>query len=157
MYYSFIIREANVSDAEAIYAILQTSFKEYQEATGITDLEALKETVEDVREQIKLKTVYIAAIDDKVVGTLRLSIRNDEAYLSRFAVDPKNRNSGIGELLMTVADKFLKDQGVKKITLHTSSKHISLMRFYYGRGFYVESIETDRGYPRAKLTKELNY
>lgn len=156
MYYSFIIRQANSDDAPDIHSILQTSFEEYRQITGIEKLDALKETVDDIRKQIEMKTVYIAAIDDKVVGTLRLSINNDEAYLSRFAVDPKNRNNGIGETLMTVADKFLSDKGVKKISLHTSSKHIALMRFYYGRGFFVESIESDRGYPRAKLTKFLS-
>ncbi|NLM75416.1 MAG: GNAT family N-acetyltransferase [Clostridiaceae bacterium] len=156
MYYSFIIRQANSDDAPDIHSILQTSFEEYRQITGIEKLDALKETVDDIRKQIEMKTVYIAAIDDKVVGTLRLSINNDEAYLSRFAVDPKNRNNGIGETLMTVADKFLRDKGVKKISLHTSSKHIALMRFYYGRGFFVESIESDRGYPRAKLTKFLS-
>ncbi|NLX64823.1 MAG: GNAT family N-acetyltransferase, partial [Clostridiaceae bacterium] len=29
-----------------------------------------------------------------------------------------------------------------------------LMRFYYGIGFYVEAIETDRGYLRARMVKE---
>ena len=156
MYYSFIIRQATVDDAPAFHAILQASFEEYRRITGVNDLDALKETVDDIRKQIEQKTVYIAAIDGKIVGTLRLSINNDEACLSRFAVDPDNRNIGIGKTLMTVADRYLKDQGVKKVTLYTSSQHIALMRFYYGRGFYVESIETDRGYPRAKLVKILS-
>ncbi|NLN65589.1 MAG: GNAT family N-acetyltransferase, partial [Clostridiaceae bacterium] len=30
----------------------------------------------------------------------------------------------------------------------------ALMRFYYGRGFYVDSVTHDRGYPRARLVKE---
>ena len=88
------------------------------------------------------------------VGTLRLDIRGKEAYLSRFAVDRNHRNMGIGKALMGVADQYLIKKGVKKVTLHTSSRYGALMRFYYSRGFFVEAIETDRGYLRARMVKE---
>jgi N-acetylglutamate synthase-like GNAT family acetyltransferase len=155
MYYSFIIRKATIEDAEAVYSILQSSFKEYCEAVGIKITDALLETVEDIREQILSNTVYIAAVDDKVIGTLRLEVNGEEAYLSRFAVDKNSRNSGVGETLMTVAEKHLIGLGVKKIILHTSSRHVTLMRFYYGRGFYAEDIKTNRGYFRARMVKNL--
>lgn len=154
MLYSFIIRRATPGDAPAVYAILQSAFQEYGALTGQKDLEALKETEEDIRKEIETKAVYIAVIDDAIVGTVRLDIHGDEAYLSRFAVDQINRNIGIGKSLISVVDKYLKSQGVKKVTLHTASKHSVLVRFYYSRGFYTEAIETDRGYLRARLVKE---
>ena len=89
------------------------------------------------------------------MGTLRLDIKEDQAYLSRFAVDRNCRNSGVGKSLMSMVDKYLMDKKVNKV-FHTSSKHTLLMRFYYGR-IYTEEIETDRGYLRAKLVKEYNY
>lgn len=154
MLYSFIIRRANADDAPAVFSILRKAFIEYSEITGQKDLEALKETVEDIKKEIESKAVYIAVIDDEIVGTVRLDIHGDQAYLSRFAVDSNNRNIGIGKSLMSVVDKHLKEKGVKKVILHTSSKHSALMRFYYGRGFYAEAIETDRGYLRARMVKE---
>jgi predicted N-acetyltransferase YhbS len=154
MLYSFIIRRAAVEDAPAVFSILQTAFKEYSSITGLTKLEALLETVEDIRQEIASKAVYIAVIDDAIVGTVRLDIHGEEAYLSRFAVDHNNRNIGIGKALMNVVDKFLQGKAVKKVTLHTASRHNVLMRFYYSRGFFVEAIETDRGYLRARLVKE---
>ena len=154
MLYSFIIRRANADDAPAVFSILRKAFIEYANIIGQSNLEALKETLEDIKKEIDTKAVYIAVIDNEIVGTVRLDANGDQAYLSRFAVDAANRNIGIGKSLMSVVDKHLKEQGVKKVILHTSSKHSALMLFYYGRGFYVEAIETDRGYLRARMVKE---
>lgn len=154
MLYSFIIRQAEESDAESVYRILQQAFREYAQITGQTQLEALRETVDDVRKEIAEKVVFIAVIDDEIVGTVRLDIQEDKAYLSRFAVGHDSRNIGIGKALMNAVDKYLISKGVREVNLHTASKHTVLMRFYYGRGFFVEAIETDRGYLRARLKKE---
>jgi len=148
------IRRATVKDAPYIFSIIQKAFKEYSKITGQTNLEALAETVEDIEEAIKTRTVFIAVMDDNIVGTVRISIEGDQAYISRFAVDCDNQNNGIGKALMNEADTYLKKMHVKKVTLHTSSKHDVLMRFYYGIGFYAEAIETDRGYLRARMVKE---
>ena len=154
MDYSFIIRRAKLSEAAAIYEILQKAFKEYAGASSLTGLEALKETPEDIEEDIKNKVVYVAIIDNEIVGTIRIDITGESAYISRFAVNSSHRNIGIGKSLMNLADKYLLSKGVKEVYLYTASKYAALMRFYYGRGFYVESVSYDRGYPRAKLVKK---
>jgi len=148
------IRRATVKDAPYIFSIIQKAFKEYSKITGQTNLEALTETVDDIVEAIQTKTVFIAVINGKIVGTVRISINGDEAYISRFAVDCDNQNNGIGKSLMNEVDAYLKKMHVKKVILHTSSKHDVLMRFYYSIGFYAEAIETDRGYLRARMVKE---
>lgn len=154
MLYSFIIRRATPEDAPAVYRILQSAFQEYLRITGIATTDALGESVPDIEREIASKAVYIALIDEEIVGTLRLDIQEDSAYLSRFAVDHQNRNIGIGKALMSVVDKFLTSKGIRRVALHTASRHNALMRFYYGRGFFVESVETDRGYLRCKMAKE---
>lgn len=154
MDYSFIIRRAEVSDAHDVYAILQKAFHEYAEAAGLTGIEALKETIIDIEREIREKVVYIAMIDMVIVGTVRVDITSDKAYISRFAVNSSYRNIGIGKSLMNLVDKYLISMNAREVSLHTSSKYGSLMRFYYGRGFYVESVSHDRGYPRARLVKE---
>ena len=44
--------------------------------------------------------------------------------------------------------------GVTNLYLHTASRMFSLIRFYYGRCFYIESTNNDSGYIRALLCKE---
>jgi ribosomal protein S18 acetylase RimI-like enzyme len=152
--YSFIIRRAEASDAGDVYAILQKAFREYAEAAGLTEVEALKETIADIEKEIRDKVVYIALIDKVIVGTVRVDISGDTAYISRFAVNSSHRNIGIGKSLMNLVDKYLIAKNVRQVSLHTASRYGALMRFYYGRGFYVESVSHDRGYPRARLVKD---
>jgi ribosomal protein S18 acetylase RimI-like enzyme len=156
MNYSFIIRKAVVEDAPAIKSIMQESFKKYMEDTGLTGtMEALEESIQDIEKDITTKEVYIAIIDDVAVGTVRVQILPDNtAYISRFGVKLQFHNIGIGKSLMNLMDKMLIARGIKKVCLHTASKYNDLVRFYYGRGFYIDSTNIDRGYIRALMTKE---
>ena len=157
MEYSFIIRRAKAEEAEAVYEILQKAFMEYANAAEITVVDALNETAKDIRSEIENKLVYIALIDEKIVGTVRVDVYEETAaaYISRFAVDLENRNIGIGKSLMNLVDKYLKSRKVKAVYLHTASRYTDLVRFYYGRKFYVEQVERDRGYIRVKMRKDL--
>ena len=99
--------------------------------------------------------MFVVRIDDQPVGAVRIEILpNNEAYLSRFAVADSNRNNGVGKILMSVVDKVMKQNNIKILRLHTSAKVTALIRFYYGRGFYIANVEYSRGYPRAELIKE---
>ncbi|MCX7710181.1 MAG: GNAT family N-acetyltransferase [Clostridia bacterium] len=156
MNYSFIIRTAVVADAPAVQSIMQEAFKKYMADTGLTGtMEALEESISDIKKDIETKEVFIAFIDDTPVGTIRVQIFSDQtAYISRFGVSLEYHNIGIGKSLVNLVDKILKARGIKKVTLHTASKYKDLIRFYYGRGFYVDSTSKDRGYVRALLVKE---
>lgn len=158
MDYSFIIRKALTSDAEAIVVIMQEAFHKYIEDTGLKDstiMDALSETPEDIRRDIDTKEVYIAIMDDIPVGSVRVAVRSGEtAYISRFGVRLDFHNIGIGKALINLVDKVLISKGIKKAYLHTASKYNDLVRFYYGRGFYIESTSNDRGYIRALMVKE---
>lgn len=154
--YSFIIRKAVVEDAQAIMDIMQEAFSKYMEDAGLTGtIDALRETYEDIVRDIETKEVYIAVIDNVAVGSVRIQIKPDNtAYLSRFGVRLSYHNIGIGKSLMNLVDKLLTARGVKKVILYTASKYRDLVRFYYGRGFYIASTTTDRGYIRALMVKE---
>ena len=154
--YSFIIRKAVESDAPAIHEIIRESFSKYMADTGLTSsVDALQESAEDIIRDIRTKEVYIALIDDIAVGTARVSILPDNtAYLSRFGVRPSYNNIGIGKSLMNLIDKMLIQKGIKSVSLHTASKYKDLVRFYYGRGFYIDSTTKDKGYVRALMIKE---
>ena len=156
MNYSFIIRKAVKEDAPAIQGIMQEAFRKYMADTGLSgSMEALEESITDIERDIEEKEVYIAVIDDVAVGTVRvLLLQDNTAYISRFGVMLQYHNIGIGKSLMNLVDKMLKARGIKKVSLHTASKYRDLVRFYYGRGFYIDSTTKDRGYVRALMIKE---
>ncbi len=156
MNYSFIIRKAAIKDAEDIRTVLQESFIKYMKDTGLSGtMEALEEDLDKIKLDIEAKDVFIAYIDNIPVGTIRVEIKPDKtAYISRFGVRLDYHNIGIGKSLMNLIDKLLTAHGVTSVSLHTASKYMDLVRFYYGRGFYVKSTSTDRGYVRALMIKE---
>lgn len=153
-YEGFLVRQATMDDIDAIAEITHTAFIKYCELAGLPTVAALTETNEEIARDIENKLVLVAFLHDKVVGSARVEIKGDEAYFSRFGVSNDYQNLGIGKSLLNMVDIEMKKRGVKKLCLHTASKVSSLIRFYYGRGFYIESTSNDRGYIRAYLVKE---
>lgn len=150
----FQVRLACRDDVDDILSITKEAFVKYRELVGTENVDALDETREDVKRDIDTKVVLLALSDGEAVGSVRVEILPDNtAYLTRFAVKVNNQNNGIGKSIMNLVDKIMIKKGVKRIYLHTGSKITSLIRFYYGRGFYIESTDTSRGYIRAKLVK----
>lgn len=153
----FEIRLAGYDDIPDVMRITREAFTKYGEMADCdpNELEALKETEMDIRRDIGSKIVLLAVQDGIPVGTVRVEIFPDHtAYLSRFGVVLNNQNNGIGKSIINLVDRIMINKGVKKISLHTGSRVTSLIRFYYGRGFYIESTDTERGYVRALLVKE---
>ena len=151
----FEVRLAKPEDAESILAITRQAFEKYIELAGITDTAALHEDMDTVLYDIAHKLVYVAYLDNVVVGSVRLDIKDEETvYLSRFGVSHEYQNLGIGKAIMNAMDMEMKSKKIKRVVLHTASKAFSLVRFYYGRGFYIDSTTKDMGYVRAKLIKE---
>ena len=98
--------------------------------------------------------MLVAYINGKVVGSVRVAVNGETAYLSRFGVSPDYQNLGIGKALMNLVDINMKVLNVKQIQLHTASRIKPLIIFYYGRGFYVDSTSKERDYIRALLCKD---
>lgn len=153
--YGFSVKMATENEIPYIQEITKEAFQKYIEEAGLENIEALNETYEDVKKDIETKYVFVAFINGEPVGSVRVRINDDgTAYLSRFGVKLNSQNNGIGKTLMNVVDKVMKEHKVEKLMLHTASKFLSLVRFYYGRGFYIDEVKKDRGYSRALLIKE---
>lgn len=150
------IKEATPEDAPAILEIMQDAFHKYERDLGMTGhVTALKETVEDIQRDIENKTVLVGFVDGVAVGSVRVEIMGDLAYLSRFGVRSAITKSGIGGMLIDRVEVLCREQSVRAIALHTSSRMFGLIRFYYGHGYFIHSTATNRGYIRALLVHEL--
>ena len=153
---NFVVRKALKRDIPDILRITKEVFQIYKESAGIEyEMAALLDTYEYVEQEVEKKLFLVATIDNIVVGSVRVEIRNDgTAYLSRFGVEVSQQRNGVGAVLIDAVDEAVKELGIEKLYLHTASKVLSLIRFYYGRGFYIDSTTKDRGYIRALLCKE---
>ena len=154
-YNSFEIRTATYDDIPDILSITKEAFEKYIELAGIQTTPAMSETYDDVKNDIDNKIVLIAFSEGVPVGSARIEIFDDNtAYFSRFGVKVTSQNNGIGKSIMNLVDRILINKGVKKLCLHTGAKITSLIRFYYGRGFYIDSTDKSKGYIRALLVKD---
>ena len=150
----FKVHMATYDDIGAIAEITKDAFAEYAKNIGVKNVDALSESFDDIKRDIDTKLVFVASENNIPIGVVRVAVDDEGyAYLSRFAVRTSNHNSGIGKYLISVVDDEMIKKGVKKISLHTGFDVVSLMNFYSGRGFTVESTDNKRGYKRALLVK----
>lgn len=152
----FEVRRATYDDIDAIEQITHEAFEKYAQMIGNNNIQALSETKEDIKNAIDNSIVLVAFMDNVPVGSVRVKVNEEDktAYLSRFGVKVSTQNNGIGKSLMNLVDIKMREIGVKRLMLHTGAKVSSLVRFYYGRGFYIDSTTKDRGYIRALLCKD---
>ena len=150
------VRKACTIDIEEIRLLAKISFKMYTDKAGITELvTSLEETYDDVLKAIETTNVYVAIYNEEVIGSVRIEIKSDKtAYLSRFGVSLLHQNYGVGKILMNAVDNLMKELGITCLYLHTASRVFSLIRFYYGRRFYIEATDNNRGYIRALMCKK---
>jgi len=152
---TYQIRKAIPEDIPQIRKVTKNAFALYIKSAHLDTIPALTESEEEIQQDLEKKVVLVAYIGDKIVGSLRLELRDDNtAYLSRFGVEPDCQNLGIGKSLMNIVDNLMREHHIKQLQLHTASQIGPLIRFYYGRGFYVDSTTKDRGYIRALLCKD---
>jgi ribosomal protein S18 acetylase RimI-like enzyme len=152
----FVVRRAEYEDIAQIQEVSKEAFKIYADGAGIASIVGyLEETYEYLKSEVENKLVFVALLDGVIIGSVRIEVRPDKtAYLSRFGVRGSFQNKGIGKMLMNTVDSAMKELGITNLYLHTASRMLSLVRFYYGRGFYIESTTKDPGYIRALLCKE---
>lgn len=152
----FVIRKAMEKDVSVIQKITKESFEVYVQNAGIPGTTAaLEESFEDIINDINTKECFVAEYNNIIVGSVRIEVREDKtAYLSRFSVASEYQSNGVGGKLISAVDEAMKNLEVKKLYLHTASKLPYLVKFYYSRGFYIDSTSKDKGYVRALFCKE---
>lgn len=152
-----VVREATAADIPAIVAITLEAFTKYSTEQNLpVRIKALDESPETVARDLEHKKIFMFDYRGKPVGSIRVELLpNRMAYISRFGVKVMTQSCGAGSALVRAALKYCQQNDVRAVALHTAAKNFSLIRFYYGKGFYIHSTAADRGYVRACLIKEL--
>jgi len=146
---------ASINHAPYIFNITREAFKQYIEEAKIPgSIDALTESLEDIVKDINEKVVFIAEVDGVPSGSIRITVKSDNtAYISRFGTLYKYQSMGIGRALMEEAIRFVMQNGIQSISLHTAANS-NLVGFYNQFGFTITEITYDRGYPRALMKRE---
>lgn len=104
--------------------------------------------------QDEAATHFIALLDSKVVGTVRVRFLGDNlAKIERLAVLQEARGSGTGRALMEKALGFLIEQDVSEVVIHAQAY---LKGFYESLGFVPEGeLFEEAGIRHVKMRKRL--
>lgn len=151
----FQIRPAVKSDVEDIAKIVKESFTQYCNMIGINTTDALCESEEDILNDIINKYVYIIYWEEIPVGSIRVEIKNNKSFISRFAVLPDYQCLGIGSKVLSFIEKYLISLQIETVELYSAVQNNRLKDFYLKKGYQIISINNLKGYQRGLFRKRL--
>lgn len=155
-------RQANISDAEGIYNLMQHAFADYaiknknKNKNKEVINSALREQVEDIIADLENNIVMLLNDGDKIIASLRLEEISDKRYLlKRFAVSPSYQNQGLGTMLFQKAVEKLKKVNAHYLQLYSSLENKKLICFYQSLGFNCLEKDNKKGYERGLWIKTI--
>jgi putative acetyltransferase len=137
------IRIATAHDAPQIAAVLLAAFEEYRSVYTPAAFAATTPTSAEVERRIDTTEgpVWVALLQDVIVGTVSAVPKGESVYIRSMAVLPSARGQGIGEQLLRALETFASDHGARRLFLNTTPFLASAIRLYEHLGFRI----TDEG------------
>ncbi|HWK24883.1 MAG TPA: GNAT family N-acetyltransferase [Ureibacillus sp.] len=140
------IREMKAEEMETVRDLRLKSYNGYQQYVSKEHWEVLKSTLisdNDLRTNAK---IYVAELDNQIVGSVVLFPPSIQAYewsdsvqefpeIRMLAVDPSIQGKGIGKKLVMQCIKVSKEEKYTKIGLHTASFMEKALSLYTKMGF----------------------
>ena len=131
----FVVRQAEPGDARAMAELFAAVA---QERTGIAT-----EPPVDVEERIALCArsageSVVAVADDRIVGTLHVSVSRHGFGDIGMLVDQDWRGRGVGSALVQAAIDWACDQGLHKLSLEVFTHNAAAIALYRKAGFVEE-------------------
>lgn len=156
---SFKIREANSDDKEEILSVISSYHFKW-------DRRIAKRYYDDYfDESISLKgdKVFVLTYQKNIVGIIGYALDRYETsnyWLKWFYVHSDFQGKGAGKKLLNYVSRKLRDKGVKKLFIETSSDEAyrKALMMYLDKGFRIEAAITDyysKGEDRIILSKSI--
>lgn len=149
------VREAGLRDVSRLIEVYRDAYSEvvnlgYRSQAADADRQM-------VESWVRSSQVYVAILDETIVGTVRLSIDDsNRTVLGRFAVATAYRKRGIGSRLLTDAETRACTDGNAIIRLYTYAGHPYLPTMYQRRGYRIIEVNSkeNRSYDTLTMEKE---
>ena len=146
-----IIREAVITDLDAVKACVVAAFDVYTERIGKPPGPMLL----DFAAEIEARHVWAAESRSKVVGVLIQYETEQGFYIDTVAVMPHLQGTGIGRTLLQFAEGEALRRGYDSIYLCTNVKMTENQAFYPRIGYVEYERKFDGGYDRIFYRKQL--
>ncbi len=146
------IEAATEQDLEQILQLQKKSFHSQALIYNDFNLPPLVQTIEDLKEEFRLKAIYKVELGGNIIASIRCCIRDDTLYFEKLIVDPDFQNRGIGTKIMTdIETKY--SSAVDRYALFTGHKSVRNLHIYSKLGYKEISQETVSGYNLIYMEK----
>ena len=129
------IKLASPADAEVIAEILTKSFSKFESDYTPEALEYVTPQAAEIRGRFGEGPIWIALVDDEVVGTVSVVKEPDWLYIRSMAVLPAAQGHGVGGALLDAIEQFAAETGVETLFLYTTHFSADAIRLYERHGF----------------------
>ena len=112
-----------------------------------------------LRKGKKHSHLYVAKLDDKVIGYIVFYVFSGEGHILNIAIDTGYRRRGIGKYLLEFALEIIKKNDVEEVYLEVSVKNTAALELYKKYQFQVFGVRKryySNGDDAYVLRKEMN-
>ena len=138
---------ATLADAPAILALQKLAFEPEARACQVWEIPPLQETVDGIREHIRMATVLKAVDDERLLGSVRGIVTGDTCLIRVLAVAPAAQGRGLGARLLGAIEAA--HPQVERFELTTNMIMVGNVRFYLRQGYEV--VEQVQHAPTIRL------
>lgn len=120
------------------------SYRDYIDEDSIQKMTQIsQERLDGMRSKIEKNLVYVAELDDKIVGfaTLANEIQEGVTEIKQLYVAPSHQRLGIGQKLLKHIFSDLYRQGCQKVVLWTLKNYEKSNSFYHKNGGQLTGLE----------------
>lgn len=142
-------RPAGIGDVPAIVALVESAYRGESSRAGWTTeadlIDGRRTDAEMIRSALVAlgQTVLVVGPRERPLACCSLTYRDDRVWLGTFAVDPRRQGQGIGDRLLTEAERYAASRwAVSEVFLLVIAQRPDLIAWYERRG-YVATGETE--------------
>jgi GNAT superfamily N-acetyltransferase len=111
--------------------------------------------LEDYSQVIANSIVHVATQGTRVVGAIVLKTTDEGFYVDNVAVRPSSAGTGVGRMLLELAESEARERGHTSIYLATHALMVENRSLYNRIGYVEYDNRVVNGYPRVFLRKPL--
>ncbi|HCS60441.1 MAG TPA: GNAT family N-acetyltransferase [Microbacterium sp.] len=135
--HEIVLSRISPDDAGEVLAVQRAAFVSEALIYGTADMPPLTQTLEQVRAELAEADGWVARIENRLVGAIRVRQTDDLLLVGRIAIAPDVQGSGIGRALLEAAEA---DSSAPEAELFTGSLSEANVHLYESCGYRI----TDR-------------
>lgn len=148
-----VLSRISREDAGEVLTIQRAAFVSEALIYGSPDMPALTQTLDEVRAELVDANGWVARVDGRLVGAIRVSETDDLLLIGRIAIAPDIQGSGIGRMLLEAVER---DSKAPEAELFTGNLSEANVRLYESCGYrIVERVDQDDGTEQLFMRKKL--